>query len=150
MPAMDVREIMEYLPHRYPFLLVDRILECDDKKHIVGIKNVSVNEPYFQGHFPGEPVMPGVLILEAMAQTGGLLLMRVGGRAKSTPYFMAIDKAKFRKVVRPGDQLRIEADILKMRKTVMKLGCRVLVDGAVVSQAELMVMVMVTDQKADL
>lgn len=147
MPALTIEDIMQYLPHRYPMLMVDKILECDDKERIVGIKNVSVNEPCFQGHFPGQPVMPGVLQLEAMAQTGGILLMRVGGMAGIVPYFMAIDKAKFRRVVRPGDQMRIEAEILTMRTRAMKLKGRVLVDDQVASQAELMVMV--NQQKAE-
>lgn len=146
MPALTTEQIMEYLPHRYPMLMVDRILECDDQQHIVGIKNVSINEPMLQGHFPGQPVMPGVLQVEAMAQTGGILLMRIGGLGGIIPYFMAIDKAKFRKVVRPGDQMRIEAEVVSMRSKAMKLKGRVLVDGQVASQAELMVMV--TRQKA--
>lgn len=140
MAALTIDEIMEILPHRYPMLLVDRIVECDDETRIVGIKNVSANEPFFQGHFPGAPVMPGVLQLEAMAQTGGVLLLRKLGRG-GTPYFMSIDKAKFRKVVKPGDQLRIEVEILNLRSQSAKFDARVLVDGAVVSQAELMCMI---------
>ncbi|MDA0989977.1 MAG: 3-hydroxyacyl-ACP dehydratase FabZ [Verrucomicrobia bacterium] len=146
MASMDIDEIKRILPHRYPMLLVDRVLECDDDLHIVGIKNVTANEPFFQGHFPESPVMPGVLQLEAMAQTGGILLLRkIGGRG--TPYFMSIDKVKFRKVVKPGDQMRIEVEITKMRATSGKFAARILVDGAVVSQAELMCMVAIeTDE----
>ena len=147
MPTLTIDEILKTLPHRYPMLMVDRVIECDDRKHIVAIKNVSVNEPFFDGHFPGAPVFPGVLQLEAMAQTGGILLMRIGGIAGMIPYFMAIDGARFRRVVRPGDQLRIEAEIVTMRSKVMKFKARILVDGAVASEAE--IMCMVTQQKAD-
>ncbi len=142
MVSLSIEEIMGILPHRYPFLLVDRILECDDQKRIVGIKNITMNEPFFQGHFPGRPVMPGVLQLEAMAQTGGVLLIRMlGVGSGGIPYFMSIDKVKFRKVVRPGDQLRIECDVLTFRSRMAKFSGRIFVDGALVSQAELMCMV---------
>lgn len=141
---IGIQEILETLPHRYPFLLVDRILEVEPGKRIVGIKNVTMNESFFQWHFPGHPIMPGVLLLEAMAQTGGVLAM------KSVPpeqvknkviYFMSIDKAKFRKPVVPGDQVRFELDVIKMRSTIMSLKAVALVDGAVVAEAELMAMV---------
>jgi len=149
MAGLDTAGILENLPHRYPFLLLDRVIECDiENKSIVGIKNVTVGEPYFQGHFPGMPVMPAVLQLEAMAQTGGVLLNQIGGTAGKIPYFMSIDKAKFRKVVTPGDQLRIEVEIVKLRSKSAKFQARILVDGAVVSQAELMCMV--TDQEAEI
>jgi len=145
MTIMSVEDIMKLLPHRYPMLLVDRIIECDDQKKIVGIKNVTVNEPCFQGHFPGVPIMPGVLQIEAMAQTGGVLLNRIAGLSGGIPYFMAIDKAKFRKVVKPGDQMRIEVEITNLRARAVRLAAKVLVDGAVASEAELLCMM--TDQK---
>jgi beta-hydroxyacyl-ACP dehydratase FabZ len=148
MPQFETDQIMQLLPHRYPMLMVDRILECDDQRHIVGLKNVTVNEPFFQGHFPGAPVMPGVLQLEAMAQTGGILLNRIRGDASGTPYFMSIDNAKFRRVVRPGDQMRIEMEITNLRSRSARFAGRVLVDGAVASEAELMCMVVVQEQKA--
>lgn len=143
---LGIEEIMKSLPHRYPFLMVDRIVECDDQKRIVGIKNVTVNEPFFTGHFPGLPVMPGVLQLEAMAQTAGVLLNRIGGDSQRIPYFMAIDKARFRKVVKPGDQLRLEIDITTIKSRVVKFNGVAKVDGEVASEAEMMCML--TDQKA--
>ncbi|OGV65404.1 MAG: 3-hydroxyacyl-[acyl-carrier-protein] dehydratase FabZ [Lentisphaerae bacterium RIFOXYA12_FULL_48_11] len=146
MSTLSIDDIMKLLPHRYPMLLVDRIIECDDKKKIIGLKNVTVNEPFFQGHFPGVPVMPGVLQIEAMAQVGGILLNRVANIAGQIPYFMAIDKAKFRKVVKPGDQLRIEVEIINLRSRAVRLAGKVLVDGSLASEAELLCMM--TDQKA--
>ena len=146
MSTYSINDIIQTLPHRYPILMVDRIEECDDEKWIVGIKNVSANEPYFQGHFPGAPVMPGVLQLEAMAQTGGFLLIRRLNKPGVLAYFMSIDKAKFRKVVKPGDQLRIEVEITATRPKMARFRGRVMVDGAVASEAELMCMI--TDTKA--
>jgi beta-hydroxyacyl-ACP dehydratase FabZ len=148
MATLDIEEIRKLLPHRYPMLLVDRIVECDDKECIVGTKNVTANEPFFQGHFPGMAVMPGVLQIEAMAQTGGILLNRVAGSSGKIPYFMAINKAKFRKVVKPGDQMRIEVEIVNLRSKSAKFKGKVLVDGAVVSEAEMMCMI--TDQEASI
>lgn len=139
MSELNIEEIMEALPHRYPILLVDRIVECDDEKHIVGIKNVTINEPFFQGHFPGMPVMPGVLQLEAMAQTAGVLLTRLSGGG-GMPFFMSIDKAKFRKVVKPGDQMRMEINITKLRAKMARFEAKVMVDGEVASEAEMMCM----------
>jgi beta-hydroxyacyl-ACP dehydratase FabZ len=141
MSGLNIEEIMKSLPHRYPFLLVDRILECDGQKRIVGIKNVTINEPFFQGHFPGLPVMPGVLQLEAMAQTAGILLNRVGNLEGGIPYFMAIDNARFRRIVKPGDQLRIEVEITNIRSRSAKFKAVATVDGAVASEAEMMCMI---------
>ena len=141
MAELEIEEIMKLLPHRYPFLLVDRILECDDEKHIVGLKNVTMNEPFFQGHFPGMPVMPGVLQLEAMAQTAGILLNRIAGNTDGIPFFMGIDGARFRKVVKPGDQLHIDIEITKLRSKVARFKGKVLVNGKVASEAEMMCMI---------
>ncbi|MEM7417395.1 MAG: bifunctional UDP-3-O-[3-hydroxymyristoyl] N-acetylglucosamine deacetylase/3-hydroxyacyl-ACP dehydratase [Gemmatimonadota bacterium] len=136
-PALDITRIMEFLPHRYPMLLVDRILEYEAGKTIVGIKNVTINEPFFQGHFPGHPIMPGVLILEAMAQCGGLLMMdEVENPEDKVVYFMTIDGAKFRKPVTPGDQLVFEMEVLQFRRGVCKIAGKALVDGKTVAQAE--------------
>lgn len=140
MSEMSIDEIMKLLPHRYPILLVDRIIECDDERRIVGIKNVSANEPYFQGHFPGVPIMPGVLQLEAMAQTAGILMMRISGGKGGMPFFMSIDKAKFRKVVKPGDQMRIEIEMTKIRSRTARFNAKAFIDGAVASEAEMMCM----------
>ena len=136
---MDAREILGILPHRYPFLLVDRVLEVSEEK-IVAVKNVSLNEPFFQGHFPGHPVMPGVLILEAMAQAGALLATRSSGFDPQTQviYFMAIDKAKFRKPVVPGDQLILELVPLRKGGAIWKLRGEAKVAGTVVCEAELL------------
>jgi len=135
---MEINEIMRYLPHRYPFLLVDRIVEMEPGKRIVGIKNVSSNEPFFQGHFPGHPIMPGVLIIEAMAQTAGVLSMHmVEDPSSKVIYFMSIDKAKFRHPVSPGDQLRLELDVIKIRVPIMKFAGKAFVGDKKVADAEL-------------
>ena len=141
MAVIDIEEIMNLLPHRYPFLLVDRIASCDDKAEIVGIKNVTINEPFFQGHFPGLPVMPGVLQLEAMAQTAGILLNRIAGNPDGVPFFMGIDGARFRRVVKPGDQLRIAVTITKLRAKIARFRGEITVDGEVASEAEMMCMI---------
>ena len=138
MSLMNIDEIMKILPHRYPMLLVDRIIECDMKERVVGIKNVSVNEPCFQGHFPGAPIMPGVLQLEAMAQVGGILMNKLFKSEGRIAYFLAIDKAKFRKVIRPGDQMRMEVVFKRARMGVSKLHGTITVDGVLATEAELM------------
>ncbi len=140
--VLGIEEIMKVLPHRYPFLLVDRILEIEENKRIVGIKNVTVNEPFFQGHFPGHPVMPGVLIVEAMAQVGGMLLMgTVDDPDSKVVYFMSLDNVKFRKPVRPGDQIRFEVDMLQVRGKVCRIRGVAKVDGVVVCEGEMAAMV---------
>ena len=133
---------MKTLPHRYPFLLVDRILEMEEKKRIVGLKNVTINEPFFQGHFPGHPIMPGVLIIEAMAQVGGILLMgQIEGYESKVVYFMSLDNVKFRRPVKPGDQLRFELDMIQIRGMVCKMRGVAKVDGEVVCEADMAAMV---------
>ncbi|HRN54001.1 MAG TPA: 3-hydroxyacyl-ACP dehydratase FabZ, partial [Gemmatimonadaceae bacterium] len=138
----DIEDLMKILPHRYPFLLVDRVLELDPQKRVVAIKNVTINEPFFQGHFPGHPIMPGVLIVEAMAQAGGVLLMgAVEDPESKVVYFMSIDNIKFRKPVRPGDQLRFEVEMVQLRGKVARIAGVAKVDGAVVCEAEMAAMV---------
>ena len=136
---MDIQQILEILPHRYPFLLVDRILEIEPRRRAVGLKNVTFNDPFFQGHFPGRPIMPGVLILEAMAQVGGVLLLHdVPDRHRKLVYFTGIDSAKFRRPVVPGDQIRFEIEILKLRATACKLRGVAYVEGQLVAEAEIL------------
>jgi len=143
---LDITGIQSILPHRYPFLLVDGILEMEPKKRIIGIKNVSVNEPYFQGHFPGKPIMPGVLILESMAQTGGLLLLQeIPDRENKLLYFVAIDNARFRRPVVPGDQLRLDMKVVAWRGNFCKLEGRASVGGALAAEATLMCMMVDRD-----
>lgn len=139
MSAMDVNEILGILPHRYPFMLVDRITEMDiGNQCIVGYKNLTFNEPFFQGHFPGEPIMPGVMQLEAMAQVAGILLNKVNDKEGEIAYFMAIDKAKFRRKVVPGDVLRMEIRITRMRSRMAVVVGKAYVGDELASQAELM------------
>jgi beta-hydroxyacyl-ACP dehydratase FabZ len=136
---MDIRRILEILPHRYPILLVDRILEAEAGRRIVGIKNVTFNEPFFQGHFPGHPIMPGVLIVEAMAQTGGVLLLGELERPEEkVVYFMSLDAVKFRRPVVPGDQLRMEVEVLQNRGSTCRLKGMAYVEGKLVAEAEMM------------
>src|SRR5204862_7284967 len=141
MPVMDVRKIKGYLPYRYSFLLVDRILEVEGQKRIVGIKNVTINEPFFQSHFHGHPIMPGVLIIEAMAQVGGMLLMsHFEGQDVSDKvvYFMSLDNVKFRRPVVPGDQIRFELEMIQFRGKTCKMKGVGYVDGQVVAEADMM------------
>ena len=139
---IGIDEIMTYLPHRYPFLLIDRIVEFEENKRVVGIKNVTINEPFFQGHFPGHPIMPGVLLIEAMAQVGGVMALKSEAEPlKKVIYFMSIDKAKFRKPVVPGDQVRFELELIKKRSAIRTFKGVALVDGAVVAEAEMMAMI---------
>jgi len=143
-PTMDIGRIMDVLPHRYPFLLVDRIIEVEGQERIVGIKNVTINEPFFQGHFPGHPIMPGVLIIEAMAQVGGMLLMsHFEGQdiSDKVVYFMSLDNVKFRRPVVPGDQIRFELEMVQFRGKTCKMKGVGYVDGQVVAEAEMMAMV---------
>jgi len=136
----DIQAIMNYLPHRYPFLLVDRVLEIVPGEKIVALKNVTMNEPFFQGHFPGTPIMPGVLIIEAMAQAGGVLFSSEQLKEKqgSLFYFMGMDKVKFRKPVVPGDQIIFEVKIIRQRSKVVKMAGTATVDQKIVAEAELM------------
>jgi UDP-3-O-[3-hydroxymyristoyl] N-acetylglucosamine deacetylase/3-hydroxyacyl-[acyl-carrier-protein] dehydratase len=137
-----IEDIMKVLPHRYPFLLVDRILEIEEGRRIVGLKNVTINEPFFQGHFPGHPIMPGVLIVEAMAQVGGMLLMRtIADPERKVVYFMSLDNIKFRRPVKPGDQIRFELEVLQLRGTTCKMRGVGYVDGDVVAQADMAAMI---------
>lgn len=139
-PVYQIKDILEFLPHRYPFIMVDRVLELEPKVRILTLKNVTINEPFFPGHFPGNPIMPGVMMLEAMAQSAGILAY------ESLPppdrnvmiYFMGIDKAKFRRMVLPGDQLKIEVALLKLKRQAVKAQARALVDDVLAAEAELM------------
>jgi len=137
---IDVREIMQIMPHRYPFLLVDRIESLKEGEEIVGIKNVTINEPFFAGHFPGNPIMPGVLIIEAMAQVGGILAFHSSPKewAGSLVYFMGIDKVRFRKPVVPGDQLRLKLTTIRQKQRVFKMRGEAYVEDTLVAEAELM------------
>jgi len=139
---LDINAILKHLPHRYPFLLVDRVLECEKGKHIRALKNVTYNEPFFPGHFPHRPVMPGVLILEALAQTAGILAFATAGvipDENTRIYFVGIDKARFRKPVEPGDQLILTAQLERAFKGIWKFSTAALVEGNEVAHAEMMV-----------
>jgi UDP-3-O-[3-hydroxymyristoyl] N-acetylglucosamine deacetylase/3-hydroxyacyl-[acyl-carrier-protein] dehydratase len=142
-PIVDINKIMEHLPHRYPMLLVDRIIDFEPGKRIVGIKNVTINEPFFQGHYPGHPIMPGVLIIEAMAQVGGLLIMdTIENIDDKVVYFMSMDGVKWRRPVTPGDQIRFEVEILQIRRQVCRMRGVGYVDGQVASEADFMAAIM--------
>ena len=135
----DIDEIKNVLPHRYPFLLVDKIEELKEGEKVVGIKNVTINEEFFQGHYPGHPIMPGVLIVEAMAQVSGFLMKNtVDDPESKIPYFAGIDRARFRKTVRPGDQLRVVGKVIRLRKSIAKLDAKAFVDDELVAEAELL------------
>ena len=134
--TLDIGQIMEFLPHRYPFLLIDRVIELERAKRIVAIKNVTINEPFFNGHFPGYPIMPGVLVVEAMAQAGGLLLLpEIPDRDNKLMVFTGIERAKFRRPVAPGDQLRIEVEVMNWRVSAARLEGKAFVDGKLACEA---------------
>lgn len=141
--TLDIQEILGFLPHRYPFLLIDRITEFEPRKRLVAIKNVTINEPYFQGHFPGHPIMPGVLVVEAMAQAGGIIMMHeIPDRNEKLVVFTGIERAKFRSPVTPGDQLRIEVNVLSFRSgRAGQIEGKAWVDGKLACEAELKCMV---------
>ncbi len=135
---LDVKDIKSLLPHRYPFLLVDRIEKVEPKEKVIGIKNVTINEEFFQGHFPGHPIMPGVLIMEAMAQVSGFLLYQsVDNPEKKLPFFTGIDNGRFRRPVVPGDTLRIEGTVKRLRGSIAKMNARSFVDGELAAEGEL-------------
>jgi len=141
MADMDIHEVLQYLPQRFPILMVDRVLECEPGKRIVALKNVSVNEPYFPGHFPLRPVMPGVLILEAMAQAAAILVFRtlnVKPDEKAVYYYAGIDNARFKRPVEPGDQLAVEVLILGSKRGIWKFGCKAHVGEALVAEADIL------------
>jgi len=142
---MDTTRIMEVLPHRYPMLLVDRVVEIVDGERITGLKNVTINEPFFQGHFPGHPIMPGVLICEALAQTGGLLVMaNMEDLEGKVVYFMTMDDVKFRRPVVPGDTLMLEVEMVQTRGDVVRMKGKALVEGNVAAEAEFKARIMDT------
>jgi len=139
--TFDIQEILEFLPHRYPFLLIDRIIEFERTKRLVAIKNVTINEPFFQGHFPGQPVMPGVLIIESLAQACGLLVQMSRTRdpgVRALYYLVKVDKAKFTRIVGPGDQLVLDVELKRMIRSMGLFACRASVDGKPAAEAELM------------
>ena len=140
--TFDIQEILEFLPHRYPFLLIDRVVEFEPAKRLVAIKNVTINEPFFQGHFPGHPIMPGVLVVEAMAQAGALLMLHeLPDRQTKLAVFTGIDNAKFRRQVVPGDQLRLEVEVLSFRTRAGRMAGKAYIDGKVASEATLTCMI---------
>ena len=141
MSGMNIEEVLQYLPHRYPFLLVDRVLECEPMKRLVAIKNVTMNEEYFVGHFPNHPVMPGVLVIEALAQSAAILAFKSLDRKpdeKSVVYFVGIDRARFKRPVFPGDQLILYSDLILVKRGIWKFKCEAKVNDLTVTEAELM------------
>ena len=147
--SMDIGDILRHLPHRYPFLMIDRIIEVDGLESGIGIKNVSLNEPIFQGHFPGEPVFPGVLIIEGMAQTAGAMAIAAGAASgeKHIVYLLTVDKCKFRKPARPGDQIEYHIRKLRRRMTMGWFECKAMVDGVIIAEAEVGAMVSPSTQQ---
>lgn len=146
--TLNIERILELLPHRYPFLLVDKIINVQADESAVGIKNVTVNEPFFPGHFPGNPVMPGVLIVEAMAQTAGAICVNALGTQNNLVYFMSIDNAKFRRPVVPGDTLHLHVTKLKQRRNIWKFECQARVEDQLVSEATITAMMGARDDAA--
>jgi 3-hydroxyacyl-[acyl-carrier-protein] dehydratase len=149
--SMDIHQVLEYLPHRYPFLLVDRVLSCEPGKNIVALKNVTINEPFFGGHFPHHPVMPGVLIIEALAQAAAILTFKTAGAKgddKSVYYFVGIDNARFKKPVTAGDAMQLSVMLLRNVRGIWKFQAEARVEGAIVAQAELMCTVRSLKQEA--
>ena len=147
--TFTIQEIMDFLPHRYPFLLIDRIVEFERAKRVVAIKNVTMNEPFFQGHFPGAPIMPGVLVIEAMAQAGAVLLLsEIEDRHSKLAVFTGIDGAKFRRSITPGDQIRIEVTVLSFRPRVVKMEGKAYIDGKVAAEATLTCMIVPRRQES--
>jgi 3-hydroxyacyl-[acyl-carrier-protein] dehydratase len=147
--TFTIQEIMDVLPHRYPFLLIDRVLEFEPQKRLVAIKNVTMNEPFFQGHFPGAPIMPGVLVIEAMAQAGAVLLLsEIEDRHSKLAVFTGIDGAKFRRSITPGDQIRIEVNVVSFRPRVGKMEGKAYIDGKVASEATLTCMIVPRRQES--
>lgn len=135
--TMTIEEIMAILPHRPPFLLIDRVVDTDNETYVEAVKSVTINEPFFTGHFPGHPIMPGVLIVEAMAQAAAIIVMKRPGHDKKIPYFMTIDEAKFRRPVTPGDVLKIRVEVLQMRARTGRAQAYASIDGTVVTEAKI-------------
>lgn len=148
--SLDIQGLLQHLPHRYPFLMVDRIVEIDEDNSAIGIKNVTINEPHFMGHFPGRPVMPGVLIIEAMAQTAGAICIHATGSTQpSVVYFMTVDAAKFRKPVVPGDRLELHVKKMKQRGKIWKFSCEAIVDGNKVAEAVISALMSAEEEEPD-
>lgn len=149
MDVADIAEIMQLLPHRYPFLLVDRIIDIEGDERAVGIKNVTANEPHFTGHFPGNPIMPGVLLIEGMAQTAGAICARSQKTRSNLVYFMTIDNARFRKPVVPGDRVEYHVAKIKQRGNIWKFHCEALVDGAKAAEADIGAMLVIQESETE-